>query len=45
MPRQGADASSEFRIFEAEEFQKRLSKLPAVRAGFLRRKLDEYVYP
>ena len=37
--------SSRFRIFEIDEFLKRLRKLPARDSRFLRRKLDEYVYP
>jgi len=45
MPRQDADASSEFRIFETEEFQKRLQKLPVRESRFIRQKLADYVYP
>jgi len=36
---------SEFRIFETEEFQKRLENLPAGGSRFVERKLKEYVYP
>ncbi len=36
---------SEFRIFETDEFHKRLKKLPPRDANFLRQKLDLYVYP
>ena len=36
---------SEFRIFETEEFSKMLDKIPAPENRFIRRKLDEYVYP
>ena len=36
---------SEFRIFETEEFHKRLKKLSSLDAAFLRRKLDSFVYP
>lgn len=36
---------SEFRIFETEEFLKRLKKLTSRDATFLRRKLDSFVYP
>ena len=43
MQRTGAAHSSEFRIFETEEFRKALSKLGPPR--FLPRKLDAYVYP
>ncbi|MEI6211186.1 MAG: type II toxin-antitoxin system RelE/ParE family toxin [bacterium] len=43
MPRIGAAPSSDFRIFETEEFQKALARLGPSR--FLRKKLDAYVYP
>ena len=36
---------SEFRIFETNEFTKKLDKLPKSESGFLKRKLDSYVYP
>ena len=36
---------SEFRIFETDEFLKRLKKLASRDAAFLRRKLDSFVYP
>ena len=45
MRKQDADASSEFRIFETEEFQKKLRQLPLTESRFLQRKLAEYVYP
>ncbi|MBT8420108.1 MAG: type II toxin-antitoxin system RelE/ParE family toxin [Gammaproteobacteria bacterium] len=45
MPRQDTDASSEFRIFETEEFQKKLGKLPVRELRFIRQKLTDYVYP
>lgn len=45
MPKQGAGASSELRIFETEEFQKKLAKLPARESHFVQRKLADYVYP
>ena len=35
----------EFRIFETDEFLKRLKKLSSRDATFLRRKLDSFVYP
>lgn len=35
----------EFRIFETDEFHKRLKKLSSRDAVFLRRKLDTFVYP
>ncbi|MFO7898298.1 MAG: type II toxin-antitoxin system RelE/ParE family toxin [Planctomycetota bacterium] len=45
MPGQDAGDSSEFRIFETDEFRKRFDKLPARESRFLRRKLTDYVYP
>lgn len=36
---------SDFRIFETEEFSKKLKKLSSRDAGFLRKKLDSFVYP
>jgi len=45
MPKRDVDDSPRFRIFETREFLKRLSKLPAADAQFLRKKLDGYVYP
>jgi len=36
---------SEFRIFETEEFQKKLGKLPAGAYPFVQKKLTDYVYP
>ena len=45
MQRQDAGASSEFRIFETDEFLKMLAKLPRKESGFLQRKLYGYVYP
>lgn len=35
----------DFRIFETDEFLKRLGKLPAREARAIRRKLAEHVYP
>lgn len=43
MPSTGAAPSSEFRIFETEEFSKAVARLGQPR--FLRRKLSTYVYP
>ena len=43
MPSADADRSSEFRVFETEEFKKALARLGPPR--FLRHKLDAYVYP
>jgi mRNA interferase RelE/StbE len=45
MPKQDAGASSEFRIFETDEFLKRLKKLRRKESDFLQRKLQKYVYP
>lgn len=36
---------SKFRIFETEEFQKRLAKLSAADQKFIKTKLTEYAYP
>ena len=38
-------ALSDFRIFETDEFLKRLKKLSSRDAAFLRKKLDSFVYP
>ena len=45
MPKQDAGSSSEFRVFETDEFQKKLSKLPVRESRFIQRKLADYVYP
>lgn len=45
MPKHGADAWSEFRIFETEEFQKKLRKLHLREARFIQQKLSDDVYP
>lgn len=45
MRKQGAGASSDFRIFETDEFLKRLKQLTLTDARFIQRKLVEYVYP
>ena len=37
--------SNSYRIFETEEFIKRLSKLSSPQKNFIQKKLDEYVYP
>ncbi len=42
---QDVDALSEFRIFETDEFLKKLEKLPVTASRFVRKKLTEYVYP
>ncbi len=36
---------SDFRVFETQEFSKKLGKLSADQAQTIRKKLDEYVYP
>ena len=36
---------SDFRIFETDEFSKKLKKLSSRDASFLRKKLDSFVYP
>jgi mRNA interferase RelE/StbE len=43
MPSTGAAHSSEFRVFETEEFRKAFERLGPPR--FLRHKLETYVYP
>ena len=45
MPKRDAGASSDFRIFETEEFLKRLARFPRKESDFLERKLQEYTYP
>ena len=44
MRKQSEDALPEFRIFETDEFLKRLNKVASRDARFLRRKLDSFVY-
>ncbi|MDZ7642012.1 MAG: type II toxin-antitoxin system RelE/ParE family toxin [Desulfurivibrio sp.] len=36
---------SDFRIFETDEFQKKLGKLPVETSRFVQKKLTDYVYP
>ena len=45
MRKQGAGASSDFRIFETDEFLKRLGQLTLIDSRFIQRKRVEYVYP
>jgi len=45
MPKRGEGALSEFRVFETDEFRKRLQKLPIRDARFVQHKLAAYVYP
>ena len=39
------DALSEFRIFETDEFNQKLRKLPLRDSRFVQRKLADYIYP
>jgi mRNA interferase RelE/StbE len=45
MPKRDVDVSSDFRIFETDEFLRQLQKLSARECGFIQRKLREYIYP
>lgn len=45
MQRRSEGNLSEFKIFETDEFLKRLKKLSSRDTIFLRRKLDSFVYP
>jgi mRNA interferase RelE/StbE len=45
MQKPRGDVLPDFRIFETDEFLKKLNKLSSKDASFLRRKLDSYVYP
>jgi mRNA interferase RelE/StbE len=45
MRKPGEDDLSDFRIFETDEFMKKLDNLSSRDATFLRKKLDNYVYP
>ncbi|MFW6151836.1 MAG: type II toxin-antitoxin system RelE family toxin [Verrucomicrobiota bacterium] len=45
MPRRSEVALSDVRIFETDEFLKKLKKLPSRDSAFLRKKLDSFVYP
>jgi mRNA interferase RelE/StbE len=45
MRKPGEDDLSDFRIFETDEFMKKLDNLSSRDATFLRKKLDDYVYP
>lgn len=45
MQKQSEVDLSNFRIFETDEFLKKLKKLASRDATFLRRKLDAFVYP
>ena len=45
MQKLGTDDSSEFRIFETDEFQRKLKQLLLNDSRFIQRKLMEYAYP
>ena len=45
MPKPVADGSSDFRIFETDEFQGLSNRLPVSDADFIDRKLHDYAYP
>lgn len=45
MQRPGAGTLSEYRIFETEEFQRQLERLPPLVRDSLREKLVDYAYP
>ncbi len=45
MPKPSGDALSNYRVFETDEFLKKLKKMPFRNATFLRKKLDSFVYP
>ena len=45
MPRPGEGDLPDFRIFETEELLKRLDRLPHREAEWVRRKLEETIYP
>ena len=45
MRKPGGGSLSEFRIFETDEFLKKLTKISSRDSEFLRRKLDSFVYP
>ena len=45
MQRPGEAGSSEYAIFETDEFSHKLGKLPPNDARIVRRKLEQYAYP
>jgi len=45
MRKQSGDNLSEFRIFETDEFLKKLRNISSRESVFLKRKLDSFVYP
>ena len=45
MPKPERVSLSDFRIFQTDEYLKKMSKLPTNEADFLEKKLKEYVFP
>ena len=45
MPKPSEASLSKYRIFETNEFSKRLEKLPKRDASFIQKKLASFVYP
>lgn len=45
MPKRIEASLSKYRIFETDEFSKRLGKLPMRDASFIQKKLSSFVYP
>ncbi len=45
MPKPVEDALSDYRIFETEEFQKRLAKVTSSQRSIIEKKLSGFVYP
>ena len=45
MPKPSGVALPDFRIFETDEFLKKLKRLQSRDTAFLRKKLDSFVYP
>ena len=45
MPKRSGGNLPEYRIFETEEFLKKLKKFQVRDSRLIRRKLDEYIYP
>lgn len=45
MPKRSEASLCKYRIFETDEFSKRLGKLPRRDASFIQKKLSSFVYP
>lgn len=45
MPRRGADVLPDYRIFETDEFRRKLDKMSVLDRETVRDKLNEYAYP